>query len=235
MIIPVFGIETLADYEQWSKSSSDCRPEKCPGCGKMRVFWKHGSYVRKVLETTRQVDVVINRFKCKHCGLVVSCLFAFLIPYRRFAAHVVANSVESYMETNASYRQVAGEMSDLYDDQPPKPSHSQIFHAVNALQNKISALLFQLQKELVMRGRDGSLPATLPGLWTKATRKADKQGRLAQVLEFNQLVRIANNTTCGALRFAHAFFFSSVESLQSIFSRREVRLPTPHSVKHLLF
>ena len=96
MIIPVSGVESLADYERRREYlDKNIRPTVCPACSKKNRFWRHGKYVRKVLDGSKSTLVHINRFKCGSCSLVVSLVFAFLVPYARFCAAVISKAVQN--------------------------------------------------------------------------------------------------------------------------------------------
>ncbi len=54
------------------------RPDVCPGYKQRGGFHRHAKYKRYV--SRHQIEVV--RFRCKHCGLTVSMLPDFALPYR---------------------------------------------------------------------------------------------------------------------------------------------------------
>lgn len=236
MIIPVIGIHSLLEYEQWNIPASGCRPRKCPSCGAQGSFWNHGKYARKIVEGAKVAEVNVYRYICKSCGIVVSCPFSFIVPYKRFSACTIADAMERYVLSATAYRQVACEMSDLNSDLPPRPSHSQIFSWLASLLLKTAVLLFQLQKEVLLRGRQNMLKPHALDL-PKRTRTLHKQALILQLVEFIDMLSSLDATTDGAASLfqAHAFFLSEVESLQSIFCGRPLRLPTPHSIEHMLF
>src|SRR5271156_4431702 len=66
------------------------RPSRCPRetCNRRDCFWRHTGYYRQVKEEDESVSVRIQRFMCRYCGLVISCLFSFLVPYRQGSARV---------------------------------------------------------------------------------------------------------------------------------------------------
>lgn len=58
-------------------------PSLCPSCTKRNRLKAHGYYERGVTNTAGHVcAIATRRFKCKHCGVTVSCLPSFAQPYR---------------------------------------------------------------------------------------------------------------------------------------------------------
>jgi hypothetical protein len=231
MIIPVSGVESLADYERRREYlDKNIRPVVCPGCRKENRFWRHGKYARKVMEGSKCTLVHINRFKCGSCSLVVSLVFSFLVPYARFCAAVISKAVQNFSEIESSYTQQASDLADLSTDAPPRPSAAQIFKWVARLAEKSQSLLFQLQKEIVMRNAtqlfDEACGCVSPN--RKAARTDYKKQLLLHLSEFVQLSRIFTQNIPEGFHRIHAFFLSEVESLQAIFCGRSLRLPTTH-------
>jgi hypothetical protein len=46
MIIPIFGVKTLAEYLEKHEHAEVPRPEECSCCRKRDTFWRHGSFER---------------------------------------------------------------------------------------------------------------------------------------------------------------------------------------------
>ena len=159
------------------------RPELCPfgECRLGKPMWRNGSYVRQVIYWGLLFIVSILRFRCRRCGKSVSCPYAWLVPYRRFSAEVVASGIESYAVNEISYRNVtATQLSDpefidpamdirqfeLYAEMLKEggiklaarrdechPAHTTVFYWVAHLCSRTEQLLQQIQKELVRRQR----------------------------------------------------------------------------------
>src|SRR5580692_8293987 len=96
MIIPVSVPSTLVEYLKVKDQIDVPRPASCPKCAATNTFWRHDHFERKAMEGELTGSVRIQRFLCRACGLAVSCLFAFLVPYRQFTAAIVAKAVEGY-------------------------------------------------------------------------------------------------------------------------------------------
>jgi hypothetical protein len=66
------------------------RPVVCRACSRQDGFYRHGTYERYV----SRYRIKVARFRCKHCGLTVSMLPDFALPYR----------YQSLDETDAFFR-----------------------------------------------------------------------------------------------------------------------------------
>lgn len=236
MIIPVFGLATLAEYLKVKDQIEVPRPVQCPGCKESGTFWKHDFFERQAIEGEVRALVRIQRFLCRACGLAVSCLFAFLVPYRQFTAAMVAKACEVYACEETTYREEAEELSVLNSEDPPEPSHAQVFRWVNCLAQKSEQLLYQLQKEFVMRGDVEKLEIAVLDNCPNACKaqSLEKAKVLNQACELVHCTRLAfavNNP----LAELHAHFLKAVESLQAAFSGREPKLSNPQTMKQVIF
>jgi hypothetical protein len=236
MIIPVFAPSTLVEYLKLRDEIEVSRPALCPECEASETFWRHGFFERQAVEGELSVKVRIQRFLCHACGLAVSCLFAFLVPYRQFTATIVAKAVEDYASEETTYRREAGELSALNSEGTPKPSHAQVFRFVDCLARKSEHLLFQLQKELVMQGNLEKLEMTGQGQCPNAykAQSLDKAKSLNYTSELMQLAGIAF-AMGNPMAELQAHFFKAVESWQAVFSVRALKLSNPQTMNHLIF
>jgi transposase-like protein len=235
MIIPIFVVKSLAEYQEKYEQIEVPRPEGCGRCRWKSALWRHGSFNRTATEGEIEVRIKVQRFLCPACGRTASCLFAFLIPYRRFTAAVFAEAVSSYSTKETSYRQLAGGLSALVDSGPPKPSHSQVFGWVKNTCRKVESLLLEIQKELVMTGRTDDVEQ----LRTRLCPNAKKAKTEAKVRALNHLSELVSATTLllanNNLAELHTHFLQCVESLQEIFTQRAFELATPQRTKHGIF
>lgn len=234
MIIPVVGPGSLDEYLK-SGAPAAGRPSECPKCEAKETFWRHDCFERQAMDGNLSVRIKIQRYLCCACGLVVSCLFTFLIPYRQATACLVAQAVSDYSTTERTYRQEAGELCSLDADSPPRPSHSQVFRWVNAMTEKVGQLLLQMQKELVMRGHTNEVQDQISKSCPNAkkahtTRKATLLNELAEFVQLGWL--LVGERGLSAL---HAHFLSQVESLQAIFSEHHLRLANPQKMRQVIF
>lgn len=148
-------------------------PIYCPflSCVEQSVKMRHnGSYPREVVEGLVALVLLISRWRCGLCGHTVSCLFDFLIPYRRFTAKIVCLGVEQYAQEATSYEQVSIDLSVFEDvceegqvegDRKKEvsaiggkdgycPAKSTVFGWVDFLCKRIGRLVQQVEKELVL-------------------------------------------------------------------------------------
>jgi transposase-like protein len=79
--------KSLDEYAFAGKNVLDfvLRPDVCPRCGELHAFHNHGRYSRFVDE----LEIWIARFRCTFCGLDVSILPSFAMPYRNRSVKVV--------------------------------------------------------------------------------------------------------------------------------------------------
>ena len=233
MIIPVVGTGSLKAYaDEQENLVNECRPKVCPECLCERAFWIHGSYLRTAHDGGERFTIKVYRFKCSWCGIPVSCVPACLTPYAQFAPSVISQAIEDLADKDVQYAQESAELTAIDSTEPPEPSSSQVFRWVAAVARKSPQLLFQLQKEFVMRGRSDDLlqPNCMACPAAKRARSATKAHLLNQMSEFVSLCRSLTGKIDAVLE-THAFFLSSVESLQAIFCGRKLALPTTHSMQ----
>lgn len=237
MIIPISGVNTLADYILRKETLDKFRPDICPGCKKERTFWRHGNYKRFVFDGFENVLVRINRFRCSNCALVVSCIFSFMTPYVRFASRVICMALENFSQLEMSYSEQAIELTNIDSESPPKPSSSQIFRWVDLMSRRSESLLFNLQKHFLMRGLAYRLFDFLGCEIANQhrARTEDKRTKLQKLGELLQMARLMWSEEPDALYQMHASFFCHVESLQALFCARPLKLPTTHNLQPSVF
>ena len=78
----------------------------CPLC-ETRVLSRHGEVERWVYQVARNQKITIFRLRCRPCGVTVTLLPDFLLPFGRYATAVVEAAVELYLAGTGSYRKVA--------------------------------------------------------------------------------------------------------------------------------
>lgn len=91
------------------------RPAEClyAKCLLKSPLRRNGSYLRQVVYWGLAFAVFIFRFRCRRCGKTISCPYSWLVPYRRFAAEVVAAGIERYSDFPVTYRDASTELSDM--------------------------------------------------------------------------------------------------------------------------
>lgn len=225
-IIRVERVNSLADYLAQQKDINIERPNRCPSkaCGKSECFWKHTGYKRKARDGELEGTVLVQRFLCKYCGLVISCLFDFLVPYVIFAARVVAEAARCYASETGSYRQLAETLGGIEEDGDGgvlRPSHNQIFCWVKHLAFLSRALLLPVQRFAV---RTNQLPISerylaCPNRWKAFT--AGKRVALDDLLRlFVQSALCCGSSGMSAGEWLHRYFLKNMV----IFTCRQVKL-----------
>lgn len=224
MIIPVLGPSTLQEYVDRGEPAAP-RPDVCPKCQSSESFWRHDSFDRRAIEGELS--------KLSHvCGLAASCIFAFLVPYRRATAAVIARAVSDYSLSETTYREEAEELSQLNSDTTPEPSHGQVFRWVATASEKAGQLLLQVQKELVMGGQVEAVQGGgCPNAYKAHTVK--KAMALNELAELAHLAGLLMGT--GGLRDLQAHFLTEVESLQAICAGHRLQLANPQRMQHMIF
>lgn len=232
MILTVPGPATLAEYvnsqeKQWVK-----RPKRCAGCAGMRM-WRHTGYERVAREVDGEARrIKIERFRCALCGLVVSCLFEFLIPYAQYTVQAVAQWAAAYLEYLTTYE--AFGWSGAGDQK------SSVFRRVDATVRKTTDLIDEVQTEAMLSRPEhvsmNRLSAECPNaVKAKSAAKAAALNSSATLL---QICRNLVDKDKGAdlLEMLHGYFATSAERLYSIFScRKWLQMSNQHSLKRVIF
>lgn len=74
---------TPAEYVEQSYHKQVPGPEQCPNCQVLNRLEALGYYSRFVTQAIAAVlEIMVRRFRCRHCQVSVSCLPAFAQPYR---------------------------------------------------------------------------------------------------------------------------------------------------------
>lgn len=236
MIILLSGAGSLAEYVEAEEAESVKRPESCPKCGKSACFWRHGSYVRTVIEGNLERKISVARLVCKGCGLTASLLHPFMVPYRQFSTAAICQAVEEYADgTAGSYLEAADSVGSSEAD-TQKPSSSQVFRWTDLLAWRARQLLTQTQKEIVLRGQVESLPDGVEGSPNGSKARSDsKRHGLDMLAELLRLGAVLVGDSGNLLLRLYHYFLFKAESIQAILAGRARRLPTPHKVQCVIF
>jgi hypothetical protein len=236
-IVAVPQVNSLAQYVARSEEVVVERPCRCQNeaCGRTGGFWKHTGYKRKAREGELSVELTIERFLCKYCGLVVSCLFDFLIPYVVFTANLVGKVVQEYGSEQTSYRTLSGSNDSLSEDGAgPRPSHVQVFRWVKRVASQSRVLVGYVQRLAVQKRiemcRDELF--VCPNGWKAFTKnKQDELDHLLQLLV--QSARCCGSGPTIATDWLHRYFLQSRSFCRAILSGRELKLSAQQRAKHM--
>jgi hypothetical protein len=233
MILIDCTFSSLDEYRANGGTRATNRPEVCPECRRRESFWRHTAYWRKASAGEEVVDVRIQRFRCKYpdCHLIVSCVFSFLCPYRRYTAKAVAESVMEYAAGlaneggRASYRKIADNRGG---------SRMSVFRWTGLLAVRAFCLQRQVQKEYLLRGFSWRLWLRLPAHCdcpnARFAHCAEKCTRLNALALLIEMARLFFGAMATALEQLHAYFLKDSESRQLIFTSGDINLDIHHWV-----
>jgi len=93
--------------------------DHCPGCGCLAQgnFHRHGYYWRYGIEGDEHIFIPICRYRCLSCGVTVSLLPSFLIPYFQYTLHMITNGIERLLngeKSNSSRQLLAYHLNRFY-------------------------------------------------------------------------------------------------------------------------
>lgn len=210
------------------------RPEVCPQCLSMSCFWVHSYYQRLATEGELEVDITVPRYICRYCHLLISVLFAFLVPHRQFTVLVIAKAVETYVTKPTSYRKSAGELCN----EQFRPHASQIHLWVGTFATKSRRMLrSKLQYFCVESGKGEQEIGKADKLVCRNAKKArspkkfDSLNNSAVVLGLAALFFDMSTNIVQALQ---TYFSQFVQRPLSILTGRGIRLLTPQRLGHAL-
>jgi hypothetical protein len=229
-IVRPVGAKSLTEYVKNRDSIEVERPTRCTNkrCERSNCFWKHTGYKRTAREGDLAVVISIERFLCKYCGLVVSCLFDFLIPYVIFSARAAGEVVQRYASSEVSYRGLSEETAavDVSEgDNGPRPSHVQIFRWVRRMASQSSVLLVHVQRFAVQVKQEllSESAIVCPNRWKSFTKE--------KMLALDDLLKllVQSSLCCGTsevtpVEWLHRYFLQTSSMCRAVLSGRKLRL-----------
>lgn len=212
------------------------RPDACPDCHARNSFWVKGYYFRWFVDGDVEEIFPVPRYICRWCHLVVSVLFAFLVPYRQFTKNVVAEGVEQYLSSRTTYRQVAGQIAGDGDEMQ-KPHHSQVWRWVGLLASRAAwRLNLALQRICVRLGKTAELLGLHEIVCSNScrTQVAGKGRQLNSGSRLLALTKIIFEIKIDFVATLQTYLIDFLHPPLSILTGRAVRLLTPQSLQHLI-
>jgi len=208
------------------------RPDTCPDCSEKQSFWIKGYYFRWVVEGELAEVIPVPRYICKCCGLVLSVLFAFLVPYRQASLQSLVRGVQDYILRKTSYRKIASNIGNN-EDSIQRPSHSQIWQwvqlfATRSLQN----LEIWMQRACVTAGKDKQ---ATPAICLNSIR-AQSITKVRKLNSGRRLLALAWTLLEPRRNLVHAlqtYFTEIVQPPFSILTGRGITLTPPQSSNHI--
>lgn len=244
MIITDDSVSSLTGYRILKEGAAGTlqlvvanRPEACPDCGATLCFWVRSYYFRWAVEGEIEEIIPVPRYTCKECGLTVTVLYSFLVPYRQFTGQIVAAGVQQYIQEFKEYRDVAGEIAaeNLGDEDMQRPNHSQVWFWVEAFASKcMNFLAVLLQRTCVEAGLENQLTGLseveCPNAVKSHTKgKEDKLNIACRVLAFARLLGAKEDELVLSLQ---THFASFVQTPFSILTGRADVALAPQSSHH---
>jgi hypothetical protein len=231
------ALEQQPDLKKKHKYLVPARPTECPACSAQDSFWVKAYFFRWAVEAELEEVLPVPRYICKWCGLVVSVLFAFLVPYRQMTAATVGKAVQEYLVERTSYRAVAGAVSGS-SDKVQRPNHSQVWRWVELFAGKAAAgLNARLQRACIQYGKESGVGAIHETVCPNACMAStpEKTRKLNSGTRLVGLVRLLLERSENVVAELQACFAIRVQPACSILTGRGVSLFTPQSSHHLIW
>lgn len=235
MIVTVSGPASLAEYVDAGGSVSVPRPGKCEECASRKI-WRHTGYSRMACDSDgRRESVWIERFRCGECGLVMSCLFEFLIPYVRYTLQVVAAWISQYIETAGMTYEILG-WSGNGDEK------TNAFRKVGLFSSLVEELMGSVQTEAMlnrpenveMRRAESECPNSHRA--HSAEKSAALNNAATLIAWCRELMQCAQSAGDEILHSLHCYFMTTAESSRSILSgRKRLGLSNQQSLQRAIF
>lgn len=213
------------------------RPKACPRCSAKECFWVKGYYFRWAVEGDIEQVLPIPRYICNCCQLVVSLLFAFLVPYRQFTKKIVAEAVQGYLVDRTTYRRAAGEIAGDNEDMQ-RPNHGQVWHWVELLATRSQKSLNTiLQRACVTAGKESCLSGVHERFCPNATtaHSLEKASKLNCGTRLLILAEIWLQCQEKVIERLLTHFVDFVQPALSILTGRGVTLFTPQSSQQVIW
>lgn len=87
---------SIADYSKNGKDNDFPKISRCPHCHDNMI--KNGFYTRYVISFSKTHIIYIQRYRCKHCGLSLSLLPSFLLPYFQRSLRDIFTCIQKYLK-----------------------------------------------------------------------------------------------------------------------------------------
>lgn len=231
MIIPILG--ATAELVIYSKEILELElPKDCKICEENSLV-SHGYYVRGYIDDVEKHYVQVARLRCRRCRLTFSCLYEFLIPYRRYSVDLLAKGIFTYLTVLCSYAEALWEATE---SEIPVVI-STMWRVMDSFLRKIHRAQIELQRGLVAGGVD--LLGTGMGFFDLCCNsvKARVEGKALLLIRAASVALMAERLLQGdAIRTMHRYFLSTKENNFYILAgRKGIKLSGPHSVQMPIF
>lgn len=100
---------TLKEYVRLGRKNAFPIIEQCPSCHAYARLYGHGYYERHACENETAYLLVIRRLRCRACGITISILPDFLLPYYQNTLQMIIGGLRVRMiqgKKSGSHRQI---------------------------------------------------------------------------------------------------------------------------------
>ncbi|WP_077301640.1 DUF6431 domain-containing protein [Virgibacillus pantothenticus] len=89
----------IFQYAANGKENEFPRLDRCPGCHCFASgnIHRHGYYWRYGIEEDEHIPLAICRYLCLACGITISILPSFLVPYFQYTLYMIFKGIERYL------------------------------------------------------------------------------------------------------------------------------------------
>lgn len=188
----------------------------------------HGYYSRSYIdEIGVRHQVQVPRVRCRSCRQAFSCLYEFLIPYRRYGLEAFAVGLFCYLTKLCSYTEALWESGTEMEA-------STVFRAISVLRERIYQAQLQLQLKLINAGVD-LLGQALPVFCLNAD-KARIRGKGADLKRAAEVLSLAKAFLQGDPIVSLCRMLVGInEGAFHLLAGGNARLSSPHYTQCLLF
>ncbi|WP_213397151.1 DUF6431 domain-containing protein [Virgibacillus pantothenticus] len=103
----------IFQYAANRKENEFPRLDRCPGCHCFASgnIHRHGYYWRYGIKEDEHIPLAICRYLCLACGITISILPSFLVPYFQYTLYMIFKGIKRYLngELFKSTRQLVGQ------------------------------------------------------------------------------------------------------------------------------
>ena len=197
-----------------------------------RKLVSHGYYERGYTDPGGgKHDVQVPRVRCRGCKQAYTCLYEFLIPYRRYGVEFLEYGLFMYLSQFCSYAEALWSSSEAETSM----AVSTLWHVMSSILRNVQLAQIYLQLGLEEAGREllaveglrnfceNAMKARLTGRAELLHRAAGVAAMARQFLEGEPIAAL------------HRYFLRIERPFYFLLGRRSVNLSGPHNTEWLIF
>jgi hypothetical protein len=236
MIIQAKGVWDMPQYINAAGRIYEAAPERCFSCGAVGAVQGHGHYIRTARERDVRKPVRVHRLLCGACAKTFSNIFAFLVPWRRYTARIIAQAIQRYLtQPGTSYRKISDELSALHAEADTL-SHSTVWRWVKTFCEKAKRKILTRTQGLCLSA--GVAAGRMAAIEARALKRKKKHYDEGDRFTAGRLLVGLSMAVTGrrkaALETLH-FVFLEQHLPEAIFAGHGVRLLNPQGAEHRIF